>query len=120
MALFTCNYLLTDCLRLPSCGRFYVLARSDSQSLSYNHVYSIGSLLNIMKLPATVQLIIGPKPRTFEPRSTQATVKGKTRAVIGELNGIDSSCVDGDMFTAVLRLEEIRVSILADREFQDH
>lgn len=77
-----------------------MLARGPDQPLSYNHVYSIGNLLAVLKLPATVQLIIGPKPRTFDTRTTgKAKCKSYT----------DISSMDGDMFTAVLRLDEIRV-----------
>uniref|UniRef100_T1K5E8 Uncharacterized protein n=1 Tax=Tetranychus urticae TaxID=32264 RepID=T1K5E8_TETUR len=70
-------------------GRFYVMAKR-SNELSYNHVYSFSQLLRLVKLPVTVQLVTGPRPRNY-PNCDIFQANLPTN------------------FSAVLRLEEIRV-----------
>ncbi|XP_074595972.1 imaginal disc development protein B4 isoform X2 [Brevipalpus obovatus] len=83
-------------------GRFYVMAKR-SNLPSYNHIYSFSALLRIVKLPVTVQLVIGPRPKNSpffndtDPYWSATTDK------------YDSKILLGTNFSAVLRLEEVQV-----------
>ena len=74
--------------------RFYLVAKGSSKVASYNHAYSLANLLRVVKLPACVQLIIGPKPKHFNGSNYLADLKNE-----------DNSTT----FSAVLRLEEFKV-----------
>lgn len=96
-----CIYLQYNFLHhfsLPLTNRFYVIAKRgkgrQQQQLSYNHVYTLSNLLRCVKLPCTVQLIVGPLPRNH------------TRA------GVSAADAQKGTFSAVLRLEEMRVSVI--------
>lgn len=70
-----------------------------------NSVFSISSLLRVAKLPITVQLIVGPKPRNYHQHYSNNNSQN---------NKVESNDTN---FSAVLRLEEIRVSIVIMRQF---
>ncbi|RWS30118.1 uncharacterized protein B4U80_07996 [Leptotrombidium deliense] len=84
-------------IAITETGRFYVVCKHPNV-LSYNHVYSIHNLLRIAKLPVTVQLVIGPKPRNYVPSNSS---DGKS-----SIERIEN---EATTFTAVLCLDEIRV-----------
>lgn len=82
--------------------RFYVIAKRNDQP-SYNHIYSFNSLLRMVKLPVTVQLVIGPRPRNspfFSDSDPFWPCSGS----------YDSKILLGTNFSAVMRLEEVEVS----------
>lgn len=125
-----------DSLILLFINRFYVVSKRGGASVSYNHVYSLAHLLRVIKLPATVQLVVGPKPRNYWPELAsdpyqvdqylagvyhEKILGSKSSAYFGSFNRRTSSSernrrhhsksLSEATFTAVLRLEDIRVRI---------
>jgi hypothetical protein len=85
-------------------NRFYVVAKRTCRSAMYNQVYSLATLLRVIELPATVQLITGPKPRNYKPSDhSLSRFQSISR---GSKKGSDDH-----NFTAILRLEDLRVSV---------
>lgn len=64
-------------------------------SSSYNYVYPMAQILRIAKFPATVQLIVGPKPKNFHPTSGLVKIN-------------PSESPEHETFSAIIRLQEIR------------
>lgn len=99
--------------------RFYVVSKRGGGQVSYNHVYSLAHLLKVIKLPATVQLVVGPKPRNYWPDSASDNgfdgvyqdkkFFGSFTRNGGRSRHNHSKSLSEATFTAVLRLEDIRV-----------
>ena len=123
-----------------------MVSKRGGACVSYNHVYSLAHLLRVIKLPATVQLVVGPKPRNYWPElasndhplnqqqtdhylagvfnQDNKTFGSKSNGYFGSFtrSGGRNSSVERNRrhhskslseatFTAVLRLEDIRVTI---------
>lgn len=105
-----------------------MVSKRGGASVSYNHVYSLAHLLRVIKLPATVQLVVGPKPRNYWPELASDAVdpyhsdyrylfdKKPPKDYFGSFSRKNSSAgryhsksLSDATFTAVLRLEDIRV-----------
>lgn len=67
----------------------------NQHQLSYNHVYKLSQLLNLIKLPATVQLVVGQRPREYN-----------AQCKLGKENRIKEW-----YFSSLLKLEEFKVSL---------
>lgn len=85
----------------------------------YNQVYNLASLLRLIELPCTVQLIIGPKPRNHTFSETSVTNSLSRYQSISRGSG---KRPDDSNFTAILRLEDLRVRIFfcISYFFDDH